>query len=139
MCSCGKPRVWPVSWRMTRLYSDSGVFMVNPCRFMVWRFLGICRMSVPRYDQYPPGPREIRTSPVPCVATNEIAAVLPHAFMWVRMRVLRFDGVLSIKLTVKRRGLAPQYLDVNSVIASGVNCRSAAIPETAPNSGAFTG
>ena len=48
MCSCGNPRVWPASWRMTRRYSFSGVFIVKPCRFMVWRFFGMSLMSVPR-------------------------------------------------------------------------------------------
>src|SRR5262249_45199903 len=81
ICSCGKPRVCPVSWRTTRLYSDSGVLIENPCKFMVWRFLGIRVMSVPRYDQYPPGPREIRTSPCPWVNAKEMHAVFPHAFI----------------------------------------------------------
>ena len=32
-------------------YSLSGVFIVKPSRFMVCWFFGICRISVPKYDQ----------------------------------------------------------------------------------------
>jgi hypothetical protein len=35
MGSCGKPKVWPVSCRTTRLYSLSEVLIVNPSRFIV--------------------------------------------------------------------------------------------------------
>nr|WP_230465320.1 hypothetical protein [Nocardia seriolae] len=47
MCSCGNPRVWPVSWRTTRLYSLSGVCMEKDSRFMVGWSASIDMMSVP--------------------------------------------------------------------------------------------
>ena len=51
MCSCGKPIVWPASWRTTRWNSESGVLIVNASRFMVGRPGSISRTSVPRFDQ----------------------------------------------------------------------------------------
>ena len=48
MCSCGKPSVWPVSWRTTRWNSESSVVIVNASRFMVGSLAGMLRMSVPK-------------------------------------------------------------------------------------------
>src|SRR6266568_7193949 len=82
----------------------------------------------------------MRTSPVPDVSTNEIHPVLVHAFMWVMMRVRRLAGVLSMKLTVSRRGLGPQYFDVITAICLGSNTgKCAATSASGPNIGALTG
>ena len=51
MCSCGKPRVCPVSCRTTRWNSESGVFMVKLSRFIVGSSSAMESTSVPRYDQ----------------------------------------------------------------------------------------
>ena len=45
--------------------------------------------------------------------------VLVHAFMWLMMRVCRSAGVVSMKLTVSRRGVGPQYFDVSTAMRSG--------------------
>jgi hypothetical protein len=140
MCSCGQPRVCPVSCRTTRLYSDSGVLMVKPCRFMVGLPLLMRRTSVPRYDQYPSPSREMRISPCPPLSTNWMATVRLHAFMCCRIRLRRSAGVGSRKLTPSLRGLEPQYLAVTTAMRSG-SLRSNDIPAiaTGPKCGALAG
>ncbi len=55
------------------------------------------------------------------------------------IRVRRSAGVLSMKLTVSRRGVGPQYFPVRTAIRCGSITRSAVTAATGPNTGALTG
>src|SRR5262249_25026491 len=78
--------------------------------------------------------------PVPPVSANEMHAVLVQAFMWLTIRARRSAGVVSMKLTVSRRGLGPQYFDVRMAIRRGsLTWKPSAIAAWAPNMGALTG
>jgi hypothetical protein len=55
------------------------------------------------------------------------------------IRFRRLAGVLSMKLTVSRRGVGPQYFPVRTAIRWGSITRSAATATTGPNTGALTG
>src|SRR5712691_9464518 len=82
----------------------------------------------------------MRTSPVPDVSTNEMHAVLVHAFMWLTTRARRLAGVVSMKLTVSRRGVGPQYFDVITAMCWGSSTGKSAGPSaTGANAGALTG
>src|SRR6266566_3920476 len=79
----------------------------------------------------------MRTSPVPDVSTNETHPVLVHAFMWVMMRARKLAGVLSMKLTVSRRELGPQYFDVIAEMCWGSSTGKSSA--SGPTIGALTG
>src|ERR1700687_3440737 len=82
----------------------------------------------------------MRTSPVPDVATNEMEPDAVHAFMWLMMRARTLAGVLSMKLTVNRRAVGPQYFDVRTAMrAGGITWKSAAAAAKAACAGALTG
>src|ERR1700730_9178945 len=51
----------------------------------------------------------------------------------------RSAGVLSMKLTVRRRGVGPQYFDTITDILSGSMIASAPTAASGPNTGAFIG
>src|SRR5437868_4379648 len=81
----------------------------------------------------------MRTSPLPLVSTKEIAAVLVHAFMWLRIRARKSAGVLSMKLTVRRRAVGPQYFDVRTAIRCGSMPKLPPTEASGPSDGALTG
>src|SRR5262249_2983922 len=67
-------------------------------------------------------------------------AVLVQAFMWLMIRARRLAAVLSMKLTVSRRGVGPQYFDVSTAIRKGsFTWKSASTAAIGPNIGALTG
>src|SRR5439155_1231301 len=73
------------------------------------------------------------------VSTNETHPVRVHAFMWLTIRARRSVGVVSMKLTVSRRGVGPQYLAVMTAICRGSITPNPALPPTGAAIGALTG
>jgi hypothetical protein len=82
---------------------------VNRSRFIVGWSLGMCKMSVPTYDQYPSfGVRAMRTSGSVLAWTNLTLANFDHAFMWARMCFFSAASLVSRKPTDNRTPFAAQ-------------------------------
>src|SRR4051794_7206108 len=62
-----------------------------------------------------------------------------HAFKWPTIRRRRSDGVVSMKLTVRVRGLEPQYFGVETAMNSSVTSKSGSTRRREPNSGWLNG
>src|SRR3954454_15906441 len=84
----------------------------------------------------------MRTWPVPLVSLNWMQHFVAQAFICSKMRALSATGADSMKLTVRRRGVGPQYLAVRTAMRSGSETRSAPhspVWAVGPIAGAFTG